>query len=70
MRQVYFHQECGVCGRPMLVRIELLGERIQCGHCHAECLACWKRPKIPSEPPPESRLAPMRAQSYLPEQTE
>ncbi len=21
----------------MLVRIQLLGERIQCGHCHAEC---------------------------------
>jgi hypothetical protein len=37
MGQLYFHQDCQVCGRPMNVRIELLGQRIRCGHCRGEC---------------------------------
>lgn len=45
MRQVYFHQDCGCCGRPMLVQVQLMGERIECGHCRAECDARRAAPK-------------------------
>lgn len=38
-RPLYFTQDCLVCGRPMRVRAELLGERICCGHCGAICVA-------------------------------
>lgn len=37
MRDLFFQQQCPVCGRPMRVRIEFRGERIRCGHCNAVC---------------------------------
>lgn len=33
--QLYFKQECPVCGRGMRVPIELFGKIVACGHCHA-----------------------------------
>ncbi len=50
MMRVFFHQDCKVCGRPMLVRIELLGARIECGHCRAECAAdCAEAIPVPAK---------------------
>jgi hypothetical protein len=37
--QLYFNQDCPVCGRKMRVRIELLGKEIACGHCTAVTVA-------------------------------
>ncbi len=37
--QLYFTQGCQVCGRPMRVRLDLLGQSIHCGHCNAVCKA-------------------------------
>lgn len=30
---VFFNQACPVCGRPLHVRVQLLGERVYCQHC-------------------------------------
>jgi hypothetical protein len=38
--QVFFHQDCPVCGRLMRVRIEWLGKEITCAHCNAVTVAC------------------------------
>jgi hypothetical protein len=32
-RNVYFHQQCPVCGRMLEVRVNLLGQRVYCQHC-------------------------------------
>ncbi len=37
--QLYFKQDCPVCGRGMRVRIELFGKNVACGHCHAVTVA-------------------------------
>lgn len=37
--QLYFKQDCPVCGRGMRVRIELLGKQIACAHCMGVSLA-------------------------------
>jgi hypothetical protein len=37
--QIFFNQDCPVCGRKMRVRIELLGKEIGCGHCSAVTVA-------------------------------
>ncbi|QDV58021.1 hypothetical protein Mal33_40370 [Rosistilla oblonga] len=37
MEQFYFHENCKVCGRPMIVSLELLNAAIRCGHCGAIC---------------------------------
>ncbi|QDS89608.1 hypothetical protein EC9_38080 [Rosistilla ulvae] len=37
MEQFYYHQNCKVCGRPMIVSSELLNAAIRCGHCGAIC---------------------------------
>jgi len=29
----YFRFGCSVCGRQLLIRVELLGKRVACGHC-------------------------------------
>ncbi len=39
LSQLYFNQDCPVCGRGMRVRVELLGREIACGHCSAVSLA-------------------------------
>ena len=39
MSNVYFHQNCRVCGRGMRVRVELLGKKIACAHCFAVSVA-------------------------------
>ncbi|MCA9134037.1 MAG: hypothetical protein KDA45_12810 [Planctomycetales bacterium] len=44
MKQASFLQDCPVCGRPMRVRLELLGQRIRCGHCLADCDAVQALP--------------------------
>lgn len=30
---VFYHQSCPVCGRPLQVRVTLLGRRVYCQHC-------------------------------------
>ncbi len=37
--QLYFNQDCPVCGRGMRVRIELLGREVACGQCTAVVVA-------------------------------
>jgi PHP family Zn ribbon phosphoesterase len=32
----YFDQECPTCGRRLRVRIEYLGKKVSCRHCHAK----------------------------------
>ncbi len=41
--QLYFNQDCPVCGRGMRVRIELLGKEVACGHCTAVIVASDER---------------------------
>lgn len=36
----YFVQQCPTCGRKLQVRLEYLGRRVVCQHCHAEFMAC------------------------------
>ena len=31
----YFARECLTCGRTLQVRVEYLGKRVACPHCHA-----------------------------------
>jgi hypothetical protein len=38
--QLFFHQDCPVCGRKMRIRIEWLGKQISCAHCNAVTVAC------------------------------
>lgn len=38
-RAIYFVQECSTCGRRLEVRVELLGRRVECPHCHSQFLA-------------------------------
>jgi hypothetical protein len=37
--QIFFNQDCLVCGRKMRVRVELLGKEVACGHCNAVTVA-------------------------------
>ena len=30
----YFVQECPTCGRSLRIRVEYLGKRVVCQHCH------------------------------------
>ena len=37
MSQVtYFVQECPTCGRRLEIRVEYLGRRVACQHCHGQ----------------------------------
>ncbi len=35
-RSTYFVQPCPTCGRMLQVRVQYLGKRLQCRHCHGE----------------------------------
>ena len=35
----YFVQECPTCGRRLHIRVEYLGKRVVCQHCHGKLLA-------------------------------
>lgn len=40
MSQVtYFVQECPTCGRRLEIRVEYMGRRVACQHCHGQFLA-------------------------------
>ena len=39
-RSTYFVQECPTCGRSLQVRVEYLGRRVVCQHCHGRFEAC------------------------------
>jgi RNase P subunit RPR2 len=32
----YFLQECQTCGRRLQIRVEYLGKRVTCQHCHGQ----------------------------------
>jgi len=36
----YFVQGCPTCGRRLHVRVEYLGKRVLCQHCHGQFMAC------------------------------
>ncbi len=55
--QLYFNQDCPVCGRRVKVRIELLGTKIACSHCTAVMVASdnhdrtwYDSPRISGQP--------------------
>jgi transcription initiation factor IIE alpha subunit len=35
----YFEQECPTCGRNLRIRVEYLGKRLVCQHCHGSLVA-------------------------------
>jgi hypothetical protein len=35
----YFIQECPTCGRRLHIRVEYLGRRVVCQHCHGALIA-------------------------------
>ena len=35
----YFVQECPTCGRRLQIRVEYLGRRLVCQHCHGRFMA-------------------------------
>lgn len=38
-RSTYFVQECPTCGRGVEIRVEYLGKRLVCQHCHGSFVA-------------------------------
>ena len=38
-RSTYFFQECPTCGRSLQIRVEYLGKRLTCQHCHGQLVA-------------------------------
>lgn len=36
---IYFIQECPTCGRSLQIRVEYLGRRLVCEHCHGRFTA-------------------------------
>ncbi len=64
MSQVtYFVQECPTCGRRLEIRVEYLGRRVACQHCHGQFLAS-DRPDIDDEPASSSSIL-RRANSLI-----
>ena len=47
-RSVYYVQECPTCGRTLHIRVEYLGKRVVCQHCHAKFDACDPASVAPS----------------------
>jgi predicted RNA-binding Zn-ribbon protein involved in translation (DUF1610 family) len=35
----YFIQECPTCGRRLQIRVEYLGRKVTCPHCHGQLVA-------------------------------
>ena len=54
-RSTYFIQECPTCGRNLHVRVEYLGRRVVCQHCHGQFEAC--DPASAAYPPEQSGLS-------------
>lgn len=44
----YFVQECPTCGRSLRIRVEYLGKRLVCQHCHGALVAsdCQAPPRL------------------------
>jgi len=38
-KSTYFVQECPTCGRGVEIRVEYLGKRLVCQHCHGSFVA-------------------------------
>ena len=36
LSSTYFYQECPTCGRSLQIRVEYLGKRVTCQHCHGQ----------------------------------
>ncbi len=62
-RSTYFVQECPTCGRSLQIRVEYLGKRVVCQHCHGMFEAC--DPSSAAYPPTESGLALLRRAEEL-----
>ncbi len=63
MTTTYFVQECPTCGRGLHVRVEYLGRRVRCQHCHAAFEAC--DPASAVYPPEGSGLGLLRRAEEL-----
>lgn len=50
---VFFNQVCPVCGRPVRIRVNLLGRRVYCQHCGGGFTA--RDPAVGSGPSTEDR---------------
>jgi len=62
-RSTYFIQECPTCGRTLQIRVEYLGKRVVCQHCHAKFEAC--DPESAAYPPSESGISLLRRAEEL-----
>lgn len=62
-RSTYFIQECPTCGRSLQIRVEYLGKRVVCQHCHAKFEAC--DPESAAYPPSESGISLLRRAEEL-----
>ena len=47
-KRVYFVRECPTCGRHLHIRVEYLGKKVVCQHCHGKLEA---RDPAASDPP-------------------
>jgi hypothetical protein len=63
MTLTYFVQECPTCGRGLHVRVEYLGRRVICQHCHAAFEAC--DPATGATPSEDSGLGLLRRAEEL-----
>lgn len=59
---IYYRQSCPACGRPLLVRVEHLGQRVACQHCRRRFTAC--DPHLPPAEDSSERLL-QRAETLL-----
>jgi hypothetical protein len=44
MAEAYFVQECPTCGRSLQIRVDYLGKRVICQHCHGSLMARAQEP--------------------------
>ena len=51
----YFTQPCPTCGRLLQVRVQSLGRRIGCRHCHGQFESC--DPESAQYPPEDSGIS-------------
>jgi hypothetical protein len=55
-KSTYFVQECPTCGRSLQVRVEYLGRRVVCQHCHGRFEAVDSASIAPTHAQPGSDL--------------
>ena len=64
-RSTYFVQECPTCGRSLQVRVEYLGRKVVCQHCHGPFEAYDPANSAERAPPPTTPNLLRRADALL-----